>query len=203
MLADRIAAERYEHPVVLALPRGGVPVAVPVAQRLNCPLDLVFVRKIGVPRQPELAAAAVVNGDSPELVVNEDIVAMAGVSREFIEQEEQRQLKEISRRRTVYLQGRRTVPLAGRTAILVDDGLATGASMRAAVHAVARKRPLAVIVAVPVAPLDTVKALRREANDVIVLDMPDPFLAIGCHYGDFHQLEDHEIVEALADPSLG
>jgi putative phosphoribosyl transferase len=184
--------------VVLALPRGGVPVAAEVARRLRAPLDLVLVRKIGVPYQPELAAAAVIDGADAQIVANDDVMAMVGLTRADIERAARRELAEIERRRQVYLQGRERVPLEGRTLVLVDDGIATGASVRAALTALRQRRPRALILAVPVAPADTIDALRPEVDEVICLKMPEPFLAIGLHYRDFHQLSDDDVVRTLA-----
>ncbi|MFZ1104878.1 MAG: phosphoribosyltransferase family protein, partial [Hyphomicrobiaceae bacterium] len=148
-LAGELTKKHLVAPVVLALPRGGVPVAVEIARVLKAPLDLVLVRKIGVPYQPELAAAAVVDGGQPEIVINEDVISLAGLDRDYIDQEAKRELAEIERRRQVYLGGRARVPLEGRTLIVVDDGIATGASIRAALKALRRRGPKALILAVP------------------------------------------------------
>jgi putative phosphoribosyl transferase len=200
-LAKVLARKKLRDPVVLALPRGGVAVAVQIAQALQAPLDIVLVRKIGVPWQRELAAAAVVDGGDPEIVTNEDVIEVTGVDRPYIDTAVKRELEEIERRRRLYLQGRKRVPLAGRTIILVDDGIATGASVRAALRALKRKAPKTLILAVPVAPADTVAALQKEANEVVCLSVPEPFFAIGLHYVDFHQISDTEVVELLAEAS--
>jgi putative phosphoribosyl transferase len=197
-LASELTKRHLVAPVVLALPRGGVPVAVEIAKSLKAPLDLVLVRKIGVPFQPELAAAAVVDGGEPELVVNEDVIGLAGVDRDYIDREAKRELAEIERRRQAYLGGRARVPLEGRTLIVVDDGIATGASIRAALKALRRRGPKALILAVPVAPSETVQALRAEVDQLICLTTPEPFFAIGIHYLDFRQLSDQEVVSSLA-----
>jgi putative phosphoribosyl transferase len=194
-----LAEKHLVDPVVLALPRGGVPVAAEIASALGAPLDIVLVRKIGVPFQPELAAAAVVDGSDPEVVVNEDVIRLAGVTPADINAGAKRELEEIERRRTAYLQGRARVPLENRTIILVDDGIATGASVRAALKALRRKTPKALILAVPVAPAEVVDSLRKEVDDVVCLSMPEPFFAIGIHYVDFHQMSDEEVVEILAE----
>ena len=198
-LAQVLAKKNLVAPVVLALPRGGVPVAAEIASALGAPLDIVLVRKIGVPLQPELAAAAVVDGGDPEVVTNDDVVRLAGVTAADLAAGTKRELEEIERRRSVYLQGRARVPLEGRTIILVDDGIATGASVRAALKALRRKDPKALILAVPVAPLEAVDALKREVDEVVCLWTPEPFFAIGLHYVDFHQIGDKEVVELLAD----
>jgi putative phosphoribosyl transferase len=198
-LARALASRKLIAPVVLALPRGGVPVAAEVARLLKAPLDVVLVRKIGVPSQPELAAAAVVDGGEPEVVVNEDVVGLAGIDQDYLEAQAKRELAEIERRRQAYLQGRARVALEGRTLIVVDDGIATGASIRAAVKALKRKCPKALILAVPVAPATTVEMLASEVDEVVCLDTPEPFTAIGRHYADFHQMTDEEVAQSLAE----
>ncbi|MFA5952801.1 MAG: phosphoribosyltransferase family protein [Hyphomicrobium sp.] len=196
-LARRLVARKVQDAVVLAMPRGGVPVAAEVARVLRAPLDLVHVRKIGTPLQPELAAAAVVDGESPEIVLNEDVIEQAGVSAEYIESQAEAELQEIARRRRIYSQGHQSAALEGRTLILVDDGIATGASVRAAVKALRRKRPKELILAVPVAPSETLEALTPLVDDVVCLATPTPFYAIGLHYRDFHQVPDAEVIRIL------
>lgn len=198
-LAQVLAKKNLVAPVVLALPRGGVPVAVEIASALKAPLDIVLVRKIGVPFQPELAAAAVVDGGDPEVVTNDDVIRLAGVTPADVDIGVKRELEEIERRRRAYLQGRARVPLEGRSIILVDDGIATGASVRAALKALRRKGPKALILAVPVAPLEAVDALRKEVDELVCLWTPEPFFAIGLHYVDFHQMSDDEVVELLSE----
>jgi putative phosphoribosyl transferase len=198
-LAKALVEKGYADPVVLALPRGGVPVGLEVARTLGAPLDLVMVRKIGVPYQPELAAAAVVNGAHPELVVNEDIAAHAGLSRQELDRLADVQLQEIKRRRQIYLKDRVQVPVEGRTAIVVDDGIATGATVRAALKAVRRRKPAKLVLAVPVAPADTIDALRGDVDDVVCIESPEFFYAIGAHYIDFGQVSDEEVVRLLAE----
>src|SRR5262249_51692724 len=153
--ASVLARKNLADPVVLALPRGGVPVAAEIAHRLGAPLDVVLVRKIGVPHQRELAAAAVVDGARAEIVTNDDVMALAGLTRTDVERMAARELAEIERRRQAYLAGRARVPLEARSLILVDDGIATGASVRAALVALRHRRPRALVLAVPVAPADT------------------------------------------------
>ena len=197
-LAKRLAAMKLAPPiVVLALPRGGVPIGAEVARALHAGLDLVLVRKIGVPWQPELAVAAVVDGEKPEIVVDAEVQAMAGVDRHYIDAQASRELGEIERRRALYLRGRTPLPLAGATAIVVDDGIATGTTMRAALKALRRRHRARLVLAVPVAPHDTVEALRAEVDDLVCLVEPDPFHAIGLHYEDFHQVSDAEVLAAL------
>lgn len=201
LLAERVLKKHYADPVVLALPRGGVAVAVEVAKALSAPLDLVLVRKIGVPYQPELALAAVVDGEHPELVVNEDVRRMSGVSDAELEAGKARELAEIDRRRTYYLKGRERVAVAGKTAIVIDDGIATGATTRAALKALRRANPKKLVLAVPVAPPDTVEQLRAEVDDIVCLETPEPFYAIGLYYYDFTQVSDEEVVNLLAEVS--
>lgn len=197
-LGDRLKSMKLERPVVLALPRGGVPVAAEVAKALSAPLDLLLVRKIGVPWQPELAAAAVVDGEHPQLVLNEDVMAAVGVRRDDVDAAMKRELVEIERRRKFYLGGRQPVSVAGCTAIAVDDGLATGTTARAALRALRSRGPRRVILAVPVAPPDTIADLQNEADEIVCLEQPVPFYAIGVFYRDFHQLEDEEVVRLMA-----
>jgi putative phosphoribosyl transferase len=184
-------------PVVLALPRGGVPVAAEVARALGAPLDLLLVRKIGAPGNPELAVAAVVEGDPPDLAVNRTIQRVAGVTDADLDAAKDRQLSEIARRRALYLQGRPPTPITGRTAVLVDDGVATGATMRAALTALRRRGPAAVILAIPVAPADVLDDLRREATHLVCLETPEPFIAVGAHYADFDQVSDAEVAAVI------
>ena len=186
-------------PVVLALPRGGVPVALELARALQAPLDLLLVRKIGAPGQPELAVAAVVDGMPPEIVVHEATRHLAGVNTAYIEREAERELVDIRRRRRVYLQGRPLIDLAGRSVIVVDDGIATGTTVRAALQALHRQHPAQLVLAVPVAPPDTARALRREVDHLVCLQVPEEFDAVGLHYDDFHQVNDDEVLALLAD----
>jgi putative phosphoribosyl transferase len=187
--------------VVLALPRGGVPIGAEVARALNAPLDLLLVRKIGAPWQRELAVAAVVDGQPPDIVVDEETMALTGVDDAYIEAQARDQLLEIERRRGVYLRGRTPVAVDGATVIVVDDGIATGTTVRAALKALRRRHPARLVLAVPVAPSDTLAALRAEVDDIVCLAEPFPFHAIGLHYIDFHQVGDDEVLAALAQAS--
>lgn len=198
-LAKALSQKNLLDPVVLALPRGGVPVAVEVARELKAPLDLVLVRKIGVPMQPELAAAAVVDGGDREIVLNEDVIALCGLDAAFVQERAEVECQEIERRRRLYLAGRARVPLEARTVVLVDDGIATGASVRAALKALRRKNPKWLVLAVPVAPIRTIEALRGIVDDLVCLATPEPFYAIGMHYLDFRQVPDEEVVRLLAE----
>jgi putative phosphoribosyl transferase len=199
-LAAALAERAWERPVVLALPRGGVPVGLEVARRLDCPLDLVLVRKVGAPYQPEFAVAAVVDGDPPRLVRNPALGAWEGREWEqHLQDSYRRACDEIRRRRESYLAGRTPVPVEGRTAILVDDGLATGTTMRAAVEAMRQRGAARVVVAVPVAPPDAAATLGEVADEVVCLETPAAFGAVGSFYADFHQLDDAEVVRLMRD----
>ncbi len=182
----------------MALPRGGVPVAAEVAAALGAPLDLVLVRKIGVPFQPELAMGAVADGNAPMVVRNEDVVRMAGVSEEEFKAVCDSQLAEVERRRQRYLGNRNAVNVEGRPAIVVDDGIATGATIRAALRATRMRNPSSLVLAVPVAPTDSLAALRGEVDELICLESYENFGAIGYYYSDFRQVSDEEVVETLA-----
>ncbi|MFZ5781657.1 MAG: phosphoribosyltransferase [Pseudomonadota bacterium] len=197
-LAAALAGYRHQHPIVLALPRGGVQVAARVAQALNAPLDLLLVRKIGVPWQPELAMGAVVDGDEPIVVRNETVIAGCSVEPAAFDAVREREMAEIERRRRLYLGDRPRAGIAGRTVIVVDDGVATGATTRAALRSVAARKPRKLVLAVPVGPADTVAALRDEVDEVVCLEMPEDFRAIGLHYGDFAQVGDEEVRRLLA-----
>ena len=199
-LVQRLAAHPWPRPlVVLALPRGGVPLGAVVAQALHAPLDLLLVRKIGVPWHPELAAAAVVDGAEPQLVFDEEVLALHGLGRDEVRALVPAALQEIERRRRCYLAGRPPVPVQGATAVVVDDGIATGTTVRAALQALRRRHPARLVLAVPVAPADTLQALRAEVDEVVCLAEPEPFIAVGAHYRDFHPVGDDEVVAALRD----
>jgi len=163
-LAAALEAYRGERPVILALPRGGVPVAAEIATALDAPLDLILVRKVGVPFQPELAMGAVVDGGKPIIVRNEDVIGAIGISEADFQSVCQKELAEVERRRQRYLGNRPPVDVTDRTVIVVDDGLATGATTRAALRAIWRRRPRKVVLAVPVAPSDTLADMRTEAD---------------------------------------
>jgi putative phosphoribosyl transferase len=190
---------REQNPVVLALPRGGVPVGFEIAEGLAAPLDVVLVRKIGVPWQPELALGAVVNGADPQVIINHDLAAELSIGENYITSETARQLKEIERRRKIYLGDRPPVPLAGRAVIVVDDGIATGSTVRTALGAIRKAGAGKIALAVPVAPEDTIEELRREVDEIVCLSMPCPFIAVGAHYAEFAQLTDTDVVSLLEE----
>lgn len=196
-LALSLKDYRGQDVVVLALPRGGVPVAAEVARYLDAPLDLLLVRKIGVPGHAELAMGAVIDGGRPIAVRNEDVIRFAKVSPADFSRGYNKALDELERRRERYLAGRKSVPVAGRTVILVDDGIATGATVRAAIKGLRQRRPASIVLATPVAPPDTVASLRKIADTVVCLDQPALFRALSLHYDDFHQVEDAEVLDML------
>ncbi|HXW71448.1 MAG TPA: phosphoribosyltransferase [Methylocella sp.] len=197
-LAARLAVYRGQNAVLLALPRGGVPVAAEIAQEIGAPIDLILVRKIGVPSQPELAMGAIVDGDSPLVVRNEDVIALTGVEEEEFAAVRDREFAEIERRRQVYLGDRARIPVKDRIAIVVDDGVATGATTRAALQATRMREPKKLILAVPVGPADTIAAMQDEADEVICLETPRGFGAIGFFYSDFRQTTDEEVIAILS-----
>jgi len=195
-LAAKLATFGLADPVVIALPRGGVPVAAEIARALAAPLDLVIVRQLGAPGQPELAAGALVDGDPPDVVLNADIVQACGLSDAALAQLVAHERLELDRRRRAF--GRaRPVQVTGRTVIVVDDGAATGASMKAAIRALRRRSPREIIVAIPAAPRETAAELAAMADRLVCLEQPAPFLALGHHYRDFPQLPDEEVIAIL------
>jgi putative phosphoribosyl transferase len=196
-LARRLQAMAIENPVVLALPRGGVPVAAEVAKALNAPLDLIMVRKISTPGQPELAAAAIVDGAAPVLVENEGVMRMLGLTSREIGELAKPALAEIERRRMRYLGERAPVDVAGKTVIVVDDGIATGTTARAALKALKSRHPKSLILAVPVASPDAIAEVGRAADRTVALLRPEGFQAISPYHEDFHQLTDEEVMAAL------
>ncbi len=189
-LAQRLAETPREAPiVVLALPRGGVPVAAEIARTLGADLDLILVRKIGAPFQPELAVAAVVDGDPPQIVVDDETSALCGVDHQYINTQARRELRDLG--------SRAPVEVAGATVIVVDDGMATGTTMRAALRALRGRHPKRLVLAVPVAPPETLASLRFEVDEIVCLSRPSPFHAVGLYYTDFHQVSDNEVLAAL------
>ena len=185
---------------MLALPRGGVPVAFEVARELAAPLDLVLVRKIGVPWQPELALGAVADGGGgpPETFIDERMAEALAIPPDYVRNETARQLVELERRRRIYCAGRPPVEISGRTAIVVDDGIATGATMRVALRAVRRQGPASLVLAVPVAAAETLASFASEADETVCVEAPTGLGAIGYYYEDFHQMSDDEVTDLLA-----
>ena len=197
-LARRLALFAGRRDVtVLALPRGGTPVAYEVAKALHAPLDVLVVRKLGVPWNPEFAMGAIASGG--ERLIDEMLVRELGISTRDVEEVASNEAYELERRERVYRGGRPAPDLRGRTVILVDDGLATGSIMRVAVRAVRRQSPARVVVAAPVAAPEACELLRGEADEVVCAEMPDPFLGVGRWYLDFSQTSDEEVCRLLDD----
>ncbi len=196
-LADELLVFKDKRPVVLALPRGGLPIGFEAAKALAAPLDLIFVRKIGAPNQPELALGAVADGVHPITVRNDEVIRMLGVPESYLQEEVRRKLAEIDRRRTYYLAGRPRFEVKGCTAIVVDDGIATGATVRAALRSVRKGEPARLVLAVPVAPSEAIEALKEDADEVVCLETPVPFFAISMFYQRFEQVSDQEVVDWL------
>ena len=189
------AADAFVRPIVLGLPRGGVPVAAGVAGAIDAPLDVLVVRKLGVPGHEEYAMGAIASGGAE--VVDEAVVERLGIEALTVAHIIERERDELSRREAAYRGGRPPLDVTQRTVVLVDDGIATGSSMRAAVRAVRSLEPAAVIVATPVAPSDSITVLAEVADDVIVVAQPSPFLAVGYWYDDFTQTRDAEVIDVL------
>ncbi len=196
-LAEAIEALGLDDPVILALPRGGVPVGFEVAKALGAPLDVLLVRKIGAPGHEEYGIGALVDGASPQVVIDEKAARMVGADQAYIDRKVAEQLQEIERRRAAY-GTRAPVSLEGRTVVVVDDGIATGGTVRAALQALARTNAEKVVLAVPVAPPDALPEMRRLCDELVCLDSPEPFYAVGAHYRDFSQTEDSEVIDLLA-----
>lgn len=194
-LAGALDRLRDEAPVVLGLPRGGVPVADEVAQALGAPLDVILVRKLGVPRQPELAMGAI--GEDGVRVVNELVIESALVEPDDLAAVEQRERRELEARADRYRRGRPRVDLEGRLALIVDDGVATGSTARAAIAVARAHGAREVVLAIPVAPPRTCRDLAQEADEVVCLEQPEGFMAVGQFYDDFSQTGDDEVVACL------
>lgn len=196
ILADRLAAyANYPDTMVLALPRGGVPVAFEVAEALNLPLDIFVVRKLGLPGHEEFAIGAIASGGAR--VLNQDLIRQLSLSDEIIEHIVAREQRELERRERTYRGQRPMLDVRDRTIIIVDDGLATGSSMRAAIAALRQKRPAKLIVAVPVGARMTCSELEALADEVICLETPENFSAVGLWYRDFSQTTDEEVIDLL------
>jgi predicted phosphoribosyltransferase len=185
---------KLANPIVLAIPRGGVVVGYEIAKQIKCPLDVIIPRKIGAPFEPELAIGAV-TGDGT-LYINERICAIYGISKSYLEAESQVQIREIKRRAELYRRGTKAISVAGNTVILVDDGIATGATMRAAIISAKKNSPKDVIVAVPVGAKETVDALKKEVK-VVALHVPEDMGAVGEFYRNFEQTSDEEVIRLL------
>lgn len=196
-LAQSLQHLRADRPVVLALPRGGVVVGYEVARALEAPLDVVVVRKVGAPFQPEFGVGAIVDGEHPEVVLDEEVIRHAGIDRQELEEQIERERAELRRRERLYRAARAPVEVSGKTVIVVDDGIATGSSVRAALRALRRAGPRRLVLATPVAPPQTINALRAEADEVVCLLEPPWFQAVGQFYDNFEQTTDEEVIELL------
>jgi putative phosphoribosyl transferase len=197
MLAGKLSEYAGRSDVlVLALPRGGVPVAYEVARALAAPLDIVLVRKLGVPGQEELAMGALASGDV--LVLNDDVVSALEIGPDVVEAVAERERRELERREAAYRGGRRPVDVGDRVVILIDDGLATGATMRAAAVALRQRGPRRLVIAVPTASVATSRALAAEVDEIVCAMTPEPFHAVGLWYEDFSQTTDDEVRELLS-----
>lgn len=199
-LTAALTHRQFEDPVVVALPRGGVPVAYEIAKALDAPLDIAFVRKIGAPGYPELGLGAIVDGADPEIMLNDDVMRTLEPSPGYVENEARRQLDEIERRRRLYQVQPQN--LTGRTVIVVDDGIATGGTITAVLRAIRRRKPARLIAAVPVAPAEAIDALSDEADEVVCLSSPAHFGAVGLYYDDFSQTTDDEVVALLKSAEI-
>lgn len=197
-LARRLRDLHPSDPVVLALPRGGVVVGAAVAAGLECPLDVLVVCKLGAPHQPELAIGAVTDDESPQRILNQDLIRRLGVDDRYVEREMAAQLEEVRRRQAIYRRGQAAVPIAGRTVIVVDDGIATGATVRAGLIGL-RTASSHVVLAVPVAPPEATQRLGGEVDELICLETPAAFMAVGAFYLDFRQVTDEEVVALLEE----
>jgi len=196
-LAEALLRYKGRHPVVLALPPGGVPVAAEVASALDAPLDLLLVRKIGLPIQPELAMGAVAEGEKPIVIRNSDVIEVGRIGPREFDAVCNEECAEIQRRRQRYLGNRERATIKDQVAIVIDDGIATGATTLAAIRAVRGREPKELVLAVPVAPLETLKKLHPEVDAIVCLDTPEELGAIGYYYRDFHQVRDEEVIDIL------
>jgi putative phosphoribosyl transferase len=185
---------------VLGLPRGGVPVAYEIAQALNLPLDICLVRKLGVPGQPELAMGAIAPDDV--MVLNHEILKSIGISHPALQQVIEDEKQELERRDRAYRENRPDPDVQGKTVILVDDGIATGSTLRAAIATLRQKNPKEIVVAVPVAPVSTCESLRAIVDKIICLSLPEPLISIGMWYVDFSQTSDQEVRHLLAQQTI-
>jgi putative phosphoribosyl transferase len=199
LLAERLAQMDLVSPLVLALPRGGVPVAAEIARRLRAPLDVALVRKLGSPDEAELAIGAVAEGDPPEIVLNAALVAELGLSEEFIQAQAAREVANIDQRRRDYARARPAIAFSGRTVIVVDDGVATGMTMQAALRSIRRRSPARLIAAAPVASRQAVAMLGAEADEVVYLSAPRRFGSVGSFYGSFGQVDDEYVIQLLLE----
>jgi putative phosphoribosyl transferase len=198
ILAAEVARLNLQDPLVLALPRGGVPVAYEVAKELKARLDLVLVRKVGAPGNAELAVAAIVDGDPPDVVLNREIVEAYGLQDDELARLIALERPELERRREVFRGKRPPLSVSGKTVVIVDDGAATGTTMKVAIRAIRRRSPMQIVVALPVASEEAASEISREVDKLVCLNRPARFRALGYFYKDFHQLDDNEVVHLMA-----
>ena len=197
LLGKAIMVYKTEAPIVIALPRGGVPVGYEVARALDAPLDVIIVRKLGYPGQPDLAIGAVVDGKDREIVLNRDMFDENELPRGYLEREIAGKLKEIHDMSSLFRGHRSRVNVKNRTVIVVDDGIATGATMRVVVQRLRRDHPRKIVVATPVAPEEAIQVLRQAADEVVCLEIPGVFGAVGRFYDDFSPVSTDEVVDIL------
>ncbi|MBI2953057.1 MAG: phosphoribosyltransferase [Chloroflexi bacterium] len=195
-LAQALEIYRGKNAIVLALPRGGVVIGYEVAMRLDLPLDVIITRKVGAPGNPEYAIGAV--AETGDVQLNQEEIRLYGISQQYIDEEIRKQREEIERRVQLYRGGRRLPSVRDRIAIIVDDGIATGFTIRASILAIKAEQPKKVVVGVPVAPPDVLEQIRDEADEVICLETPEPFFAVGAWYRHFEQTSDEEVRNFLA-----
>jgi putative phosphoribosyl transferase len=199
-LAREVRALNLDNPLILALPRGGVPVAREIATALGAEFDLLLVRKIGAPGHAEYGIGAVAEGaEQPQLVVSEGVLAAAGLPQGYIEAEQERQIAELERRRLAWRGERLPVPVEGRVCVIADDGVATGNTARVAIRSLRQRGAREIVLAVPVAPADVVEQLAQDADRLICLVTPDPFVAVSLHYEHFGQLSDAQVLALLGE----
>ncbi|MCH7601128.1 MAG: phosphoribosyltransferase [Planctomycetes bacterium] len=196
-LAERLLHLRDVNPLIFGLPRGGVVIAAQVAAALCAPLDVLVVRKLGAPGRPELALGAITVGDDPHLTLNQDLIDLISVSDEYLQMEMDTQREEVKRRNDRYRQGRPALSVEGRTTIIIDDGIATGATVLAGIMGLKDRKPGRLVLAVPVAASDSLEKLSQYVDEVVCLHAPDDFMSVGVFYSDFHQTTDDQVMELL------
>jgi putative phosphoribosyl transferase len=199
-LARELRGLNLDTPLILALPRGGVPVAREIARALCAEFDILLVRKIGAPGHAEYGIGAVAEGNGhPQLVVSEEVLAAARLPTGYIEAEQERQIAELERRRLAWRGGRPPIPVEGRVCVIVDDGVATGNTARVAIRALRQRGARQIVLAVPVAPADVIEQLAQETDRLVCLATPDPFVAVSLHYEHFGQLDDAQVLVMLGE----
>lgn len=198
LLADKLKLQKLESPVILALPRGGVPIGYEIATQLKARLDILMVRKISVPWQKELAVGAIIGSSPPEIFIDHKMQKALHISTEEINEEISQQLSLIEKRQKHYGMSGKARKLQGRSLIIVDDGIATGATVRVAITAVRKQGPCKIILAIPIASRESLNALEESVNQIICLEAPFPFHSVGAHYQDFSEVSDEDVISLLA-----